>query len=131
MGLVDASLDRYFNTAKERWMLQGFDADITDILNECRGSIRGKVSRDKVNILTSFLIQLYDYNHIELQKDVTKLILLEPTQEYSMKDKRKLLGILWSTIQRLSDDDLSLILNEINRLAEWNKANNEEDFPIK
>lgn len=131
MGLVDASQNRYFNMAKERWMSQGFDANITDILNECRGSIRDKVSRDKVNILTSFLIQLYDYNHIELQKDVTKLILLEPTQEYSMKDKRKLLGILWSTIQRLSGDDLSSILTEINRLAEWNKANNEEDFPIK
>ena len=131
MGLVDASQHRYFDMAKERWMLQGFDADITDILDECRGSIRGKVSRDKVNILTSFLIRLYDYNHIELQKDVTKLILSEPTQEYSMKDKRKLLGILWSTIQNLSGDDLSLVLNEINRLAEWNKANKEEDFPIK
>lgn len=56
--------------------------------------------------------------------------MLQPKREFPAKDKRKLLKILWSTIQMLYADDWSEVLNEVNRLGEWARANPEE-FPIK
>lgn len=41
-----------------------------------------------------------------------------------------ILQILWSTIQMLYADDWSEVLNEVNRLGEWARANPEE-FPVK
>ena len=52
-----------------------------------------------------------------LQLDITKLIVLQPKREFPAKDKRKLLQILWSTIQMLYADDWSEVLNEVNRLG--------------
>ena len=76
---------------------------------------------------------LYDYDYDSLQLDITKLIVLSPSSEFPAKDKRKLLQILWSTIQMLYADDWSEVLNdanEVNRLGEWAMANPEE-FPVK
>ena len=130
MALIDASRNHFFELAKERWQAQGFDADITDILEGYRAETNKKIKRDKVNVLSTFLINLYDYDHDSLQLDITKLIVLQPKREFSAKDKRKLLQILWSTIQMLYEDDWSEVLNEVNRLGEWARANPEE-FPVK
>lgn len=130
MGLVDRACDRFFDMARERWRKQGFDASIIDILDKYREETNKVIRRNKVSVITTFLIQLYGYNHIELQKDITKIILLEPSDAFEPKDRKKLLTILWYTIQNLYEDDWADVLNEVNRLAEWNKANKEEDFPI-
>lgn len=117
--------------ARERWREQGFNADIVDILDKYREKTNKVIKRNKVSVITTFLIQLYGYNHIELQNDITKIILLEPSDSFEPKDRKKLLTIIWYTIQNLYEDDWADALNEVNRLAEWNKANNEEDFLIK
>lgn len=130
MALIDRTRDIYFDRAKERWKQKGFDADITDILEDYRAETNKKIKRDKVNVLSTFLISLYDYDHDSLQLDITKLIVLSPSSKFPAKDKRKLLQILWSTIQMLYADDWSEVLNEVNRLGEWARANPEE-FPVK
>lgn len=130
MALIDRARDIYFDRAKERWKQKGFDADITDILEDYRAEINKKIKRDKVNVLSTFLINLYDYDHDSLQLDITKLIVLRPRSEFLAKDKRKLLQILWSNIEMLYEDDWSEVLNEVNRLGEWARSNPEE-FPIK
>lgn len=130
MGLVDRACDRFFDMARERWRKQGFDACIIDILDKYREETNKVIKRNKVSVITTFLIQLYGYNHVELQKDITKIILLEPSDSFEPKDRKKLLTIIWYTIQNLYEDDWADVLNEVNRLAELNKANNEEDFPI-
>ena len=130
MGLVDRACDRFFDMARERWRRQGFDACIIDILDKYREETNKVIKRNKVSVITTFLIQLYGYNHVELQKDITKIILLEPSDSFEPKDRKKLLTIIWYTIQNLYEDDWADVLNEVNRLAEWNKVNNEEDFPI-
>lgn len=130
MGLVDRACDRFFDMTRERWRKQGFDACIIDILDKYREETNKVIKRNKVSVITTFLIQLYGYNHVELQKDITKIILLEPSDSFEPKDRKKLLTIIWYTIQNLYEDDWADVLNEVNRLAEWNKANNEEDFPI-
>lgn len=131
MGLVDRACDGFFDMARERWREQGFNADIVDILDKYREETNKVIKRNKVSVITTFLIQLYGYNHIELQNDITKIILLEPSDSFEPKDRKKLLTIIWYTIQNLYEDDWADALNEVNRLAEWNKANNEEDFLIK
>ena len=130
MGLIDRARDIYFDRARERWKQEGFYTDITDILDDYREETNKKIARDRVNVLTTFLISLYDYDHDSLQLDITKLIVLQPKREFPAKDKRKLLQILWSTIQMLYADDWSEVLNEVNRLGEWARANPEE-FPVK
>ena len=130
MGLIDRARDIYFDRAWERWKQEGVDADITDILDDYREETNKKIARDRENVLITFLISLYDYDHASLQLDITKLIVLQPKREFPAKDKRKLLKILWSTIQMLYADDWSEVLNEVNRLGEWARANPEE-FPIK
>ena len=130
MALIDASRNHFFELAKERWQAQGFDADITDILEKYKQIEHNKFVRDRVNILMTFLINLYDYDHDSLQLDITKLIVLRPRNEFPAKDKRKLLQILWSNIEMLYEDDWSEVLNEVNRLGEWARSNPEE-FPVK
>lgn len=107
MALIDRARNVYFDRARERWKQKGFDADITDILEDYRAETNKKIKRDKVNVLSTFLISLYDYDHDSLQLDITKLIVLSPSSEFPAKDKRKLLQILWSTIQMLYADDWS------------------------
>ena len=139
MALIDRARDVYFDRARERWKQKGFDADITDILEDYRAETNKKIKRDKVNVLSTFLISLYDYDHDSLQLDITKLIVLRIKESYYKslagnsllgQDKRKLLQILWSTIQMLYADDWSEVLNEVNRLGEWARANPEE-FLVK
>lgn len=130
MAIIDASRNHFFELAKERWQVQGFDADITDILEKYKQIEHDRFVRDRVNTLMTFLINLYDYDHDSLQLDITKLIVLRPKREFSAKDKRKLLQILWSNIEMLYEDDWSEVLNEVNRLGEWARSNPEE-FPIK
>ena len=104
--------------------------EILKVAKYYRAETNKKIKRDKVNVLSTFLISLYDYDHDSLQLDITKLIVLSPSREFPAKDKRKLLQILWSTIQMLYADDWSEVLNEVNRLGEWARANPEE-FPVK
>ncbi len=130
MALIDVSRNHFFELAKERWQAQGFDADITDILEKYKQIEHNKFVRERVNTLMTFLINLYDYDHDSLQLDITKLIVLRPKREFPAKDKRKLLQILWSNIEMLYEDDWSEVLNEINRLGEWARSNPEE-FPVK
>ena len=107
--------------------------EILKVAKYYRAETNKKIKRDKVNVLSTFLISLYDYDHDSLQLDIIKLIVLSPSSEFPAKDKRKLLQILWSTIQMLYADDWSEVLNdanEVNRLGEWAMANPEE-FPVK
>lgn len=114
MALIDRARDVYFDRARERWKHKGFDADITDILEDYRAETNKKIKRDKVNVLSTFLISLYDYDHDSLQLDITKLIVLSPSSEFPAKDKRKLLQILWSTIQMLyADEELRQAIYEL------------------
>ena len=46
MALIDASRNQYFELAKERWQAQGFDADITDILEKYKQIEHDKFVRD-------------------------------------------------------------------------------------
>lgn len=117
MGLVDRACDSFFDMARERWREQGFNADIVDILDKYREETNKVIKRNKVSVITTFLIQLYGYNHIELQNDITKIILLEPSDSFEPKDRKKLLTIIWYTIQNLYEDDWADALNEVNRLA--------------
>lgn len=73
MALIDRARDVYFDRARERWKQKGFDADITDILEDYRAETNKKIKREKVNVLSTFLISLYDYDHDSLQLDITKL----------------------------------------------------------
>lgn len=54
MALIDRTRDIYFDRAKERWKQEGFDADITDILEDYRAETNKKIKRDKVNVLSTF-----------------------------------------------------------------------------
>ena len=63
MGLIDRARDIYFDRARERWKQEGFDADITDILDDYREETNKKIARDRENVLITFLISLYDYDH--------------------------------------------------------------------
>ena len=112
--------------------LYNADGDTGSLLKFMREEIKTnkKIARNRENVLITFLISLYDYDHASLQLDITKLIVLQPKREFPAKDKRKLLQILWSTIQMLYADDWSEVLNEVNRLGEWARANPEE-FPVK
>ena len=94
MALIDRARDVYFDRAKERWKQEGFYADITDILDDYREETNKKIARNRENVLITFLISLYDYDHDSLQLDITKLIVLSPSSEFPAKDKRKLLQIL-------------------------------------
>lgn len=67
MGLIDRARDIYFDRARERWKQEGFDADITDILDDYREETNKKIARDRENVLITFLISLYDYDHASLQ----------------------------------------------------------------
>lgn len=98
MALIDRARDVYFDRARERWKQKGFDADITDILEDYRAETNKKIKRDKVNVLSTFLISLYDYDHEALQLDITKLIVLSPSSEFPSKDKEsyyKSFGLLF------------------------------------
>lgn len=88
MGLIDRARDIYFDRARERWKHKGFDADITDILDDYREETNKKITRDRVNVLTTFLINLYDYDHEALQLDITKLIVLQPKREFLLRIKK-------------------------------------------
>lgn len=71
MALIDRARDVYFDRARERWKHKGFDTDITDILEDYRAENNKKIKRDNVNVLSTFLISLYDYDHDSLQLDIT------------------------------------------------------------
>ena len=42
MALIDRARDVYFDRARERWKQKGFDADITDILEDYRAETNKK-----------------------------------------------------------------------------------------
>ena len=48
MALIDASRNHFFELAKERWQAQGFDADITDILEGYRAETNKKIKKDSM-----------------------------------------------------------------------------------
>lgn len=48
MALIDASRNHFFELAKERWQAQGFDADITDILEGYRAETNKKIKKDSL-----------------------------------------------------------------------------------
>ena len=50
MALIDASRNHFFELAKERWQAQGFDADITDILEGYRAETNKKIKKDQISI---------------------------------------------------------------------------------
>ena len=96
MALIDRARDVYFDRARERWKQKGFDADITDILEDYRAETNKKIKRDKVNVLSTFLINLYDYDHEALQLDITKLIVLVASSQLRIKESYyKSFGLLF------------------------------------
>ena len=67
MALIDRARDVYFDRAKERWKQEGFYADITDILDDYREETNKKIARNRENVLITFLISLYDYDHASVR----------------------------------------------------------------
>lgn len=112
MALIDRARDVYFDRARERWKQKGFDADITDILEDYRAETNKKIKREKVNVLSTFLISLYDYDHDSLQLDITKLIVLSPSSEFPAKDKVRIIFIV--DIQEQLDGDVILYIQTVH-----------------
>ena len=46
MALIDRARNVYFDRARERWKQKGFDADITDILEDYRAETNKKIKRE-------------------------------------------------------------------------------------
>lgn len=109
MALIDRARDVYFDRARERWKQKGFDADITDILEDYRAETNKKIKRDKVNVLSTFLISLYDYDHDSLQLDITKLIVLSPSSEFPAKDIMYVRHNSDGEFTSIKEDDIPII----------------------
>ena len=53
MALIDRARDVYFDRARERWKQKGFDADITDILEDYRAETNKKIKREAEEFVES------------------------------------------------------------------------------
>ncbi len=130
MGLIDRGHDKYLEEARTYWRENGIDADITHIAAKMHEETHHTIEREKRNIIATWFCSLYDYDHISLQTDITKCIIFEQKDNFPAKEKRKLLRVLWSSVQVLFPNmDYTSLLNEIERMAEFNRSVVEEDFP--
>ena len=68
MALIDRARDVYFDRARERWKQKGFDADITDILEDYRAETNKKIKRDKAEIDDEIATIEDSIAHFEIEK---------------------------------------------------------------
>lgn len=133
MGLIDLAGTQFFDKVKER-LRTDINADISDIIEEVRRYNADNRNKIRRNIISTWFLSLYDYDAEALHRDITKLVVLEPTDDIPKADKRKLLKALWQSTQGLmGGNDYVILLNEINRIAEHNRRypeTEEDDLPI-
>lgn len=133
MGLIDLAGTQFFDKVKER-LQTDINADISDIIEDARRYNADNRNKIKRNIISTWFLSLYDYDAEALHRDITKLVVLEPTDDIPKADKRKLLKALWQSTQGLmGGNDYVILLNEIHRIAEHNRRypeTEDDDLPI-
>ena len=121
MALKDRLTNIFFEEAHKRWR-EDIDADVMDILIKMKEHEIQSVEKEKQNILLTWMLSLYRYDSEKLQRDITKLIALKPCTEASPAECGKLLRVLWNSTQMLFPDmDYTKLLNEIQKLAQFNR----------
>lgn len=119
----------FTNKVRKRIREQGMDADFRDIENEIREQHRKDNSRIRCRLIKTQLLGLYEQDAEALQKDLTKLIMLEPaTPQISRVYQRELLMVLWSSAKSsLSDLECDSVVQEIQHMVELNRKYAKED----
>lgn len=122
----------YLEQAHRRWMVDIND-DCTDIMAEMGKAQRREVEKEKRNVLATLFLSIYDFKSEELQRDLTKLIMLDLAEvdNIPMEERRKLLRVLWESAKILmGDGNYSALLNEIERIVSFNRKYFEDwDLP--
>lgn len=134
MGLIDLAGTRFFDRMRERLQVD-INADISDILDDVKRYNAYGRDRIKCNIISTWFLSLYNYDAETLHRDIIKMIVLEPVDDISKADKRKLLKALWVSTQGLmGGNDYTMLLNEVNRIIEFNRkypeTDDDGDLPI-
>lgn len=133
MGLIDLAGTRFFDRVRERLQVD-INADISDIIEEVKRYNAYGRDRIKCNIISTWFLSLYDYDAEGLHRDITKMVVLEPVNDIPKADKKKLLKALWVSTQGLmGGNDYTILLNEVNRIVEYNRKypeTDDDDLPI-
>lgn len=127
MALKDKLSNSFLEKAHARWR-QDINADVMDILMDMREAEIRLVYREKQNAILTWMLSLYRYDSELLQRDITKLMVLKSSKEASYDERKRLLVILWDSIQILLPDlDYASLFNDIERLASFHRKYPEED----
>ena len=127
MALKDRLSNTFLDRAHARWR-QDINADIMDILIEMKEAEMLLVEKEKQNIVLTWMLSLYRYDSELLQRDITKIIALKPDNAVSPDMIRKLLRVLWDSIQILLPEmDYASLFNDIERLASFHRRYPEDD----
>lgn len=125
MGLmvkIDAAKD-YSDKIRKRIRAQGVDASLRDIEDELRELLRKDNSRIRSRLIKTQLLNLYQQDAEALEKDLTKLIVLEPViPKIAKEHKRELLRVLWAFVKSsLGDLECDSVVQDIQHMAELNR----------
>lgn len=128
MTLVDVAKD-YSDKIRKRIREQGVDASLRDIEDELRELIRKDNSRIRCRIIKIQVLSLYEQDAEALEKDITKLIVLEPAiPKIAKEHKRELLRVLWASAKNsLSDLECDSVVQDIQHMAELNRKYAKDD----
>lgn len=85
MALIDRARDVYFDRARERWKQKGFDADITDILEDYRAETNKKIKREKNTECNVFAIGEFTIGNLPTAKvkEIMKQLLSDGYYDFS------------------------------------------------
>ena len=113
--------------AHARWR-EDINADVMDILIEMKESERQLVMREKQNAILTWMLSLYRYDSERLQRDITKIMVLKSSKEASPDERKKLLQVLWDSVQILLPEmDYTSLFNDIERMASFHRRYPEDD----
>lgn len=126
IALIDVMTNKHLNDARER-MRENINADLSDIAKAINLEKIGAEKRCRENILrTWFIGGLFNYDYKKARLALTKCITLNPSKEVRPKEANQLLTVLWGSCQLLFRDDFSVLLDEIDRYLETEKAFEED-----
>lgn len=121
MALKDRLTNEFLDKAHKRWRTD-INADVSDIVLDMKAAEMQLVEKEKQNILLTWMMSLYSYDAVRLQRDITKMITLKPFEEPSAEESKKLLRVLWNSTQMMFPDmDYTQLLNEIERFSLFNR----------
>ena len=121
MALKDRLTNSFLDKAHKRWRID-IDADVSDIVIDMKEAEMQLVEKEKQNILLTWMMSLYSYDAVRLQRDITKMITLKPFEEPSAEESKKLLRVLWNSTQMMFPDmDYTKIFNEIEKFSLFNR----------